>query len=114
MFRWTRKSCEGYFLDLFDWLFVGMAETGLFGFSFLGATASPKQLPPKNPMTSRSATKEKGLNLLQTSQKEHLPGVTKECFLEALKYLKTSKQHPFETPGKEFFAPKRPTLDPWA
>ena len=22
-----------------------------------------------------------------------LPGVTKECFLEALKYLKTSKQH---------------------
>ena len=28
-----------------------------------------------------------------------LPGVTKECFLEALKYLKTSKQHPFETPG---------------
>ena len=27
------------------------------------------------------------------------PRVTKECFLEALKYLKTSKKHPFETPG---------------
>ena len=27
-----------------------------------------------------------------------IPGVTKECFLEALKFLKTSK-HPFETPG---------------
>ena len=26
-------------------------------------------------------------------------GVTKECLLEALKSLKTSKQHPFETPG---------------
>ena len=25
--------------------------------------------------------------------------VPKECFLEAFKYLKTSKQHPFETPG---------------
>ena len=24
------------------------------------------------------------------------------CFLEALKYLKTSKQHPFETPGTHF------------
>ena len=32
-----------------------------------------------------------------------LPGVTKECFLEALKYLKTSKKHPFETPGSVFF-----------
>ena len=32
--------------------------------------------------------------------KKLLPGVTKvPCFLEALKYLKTSKQHPFETPG---------------
>ena len=26
-------------------------------------------------------------------------GFEKECFLETLKYLKTSKQHPFETPG---------------
>ena len=31
-----------------------------------------------------------------------IPGVTKECFLKALKYLKTSKQHPFETPGRVF------------
>ena len=32
--------------------------------------------------------------------KDVFPGVTKvPCFLEALKYLKTSKQHPFETPG---------------
>ena len=32
--------------------------------------------------------------------KENIPGVTKECFLEALKYFKTSKQHPaIETPG---------------
>ena len=29
----------------------------------------------------------------------YLPEVTKECFLEAFKYLETSKQHPFETPG---------------
>ena len=27
------------------------------------------------------------------------PGVTKECFLEALKYFKASKKHPFEIPG---------------
>ena len=33
------------------------------------------------------------------TQYTFLLGVTKECFLEALKYLKTSKQHPFETPG---------------
>ena len=32
------------------------------------------------------------------------PGVTKECFLEALKYLKTSKQHTFETPGIGIFS----------
>ena len=31
------------------------------------------------------------------------PGVSKECFLEAFKYLKTSKQHPFETPGNYTF-----------
>ena len=30
---------------------------------------------------------------------KHIPRVSKECFLEAFKYLKTSKQHPFETPG---------------
>ena len=30
--------------------------------------------------------------------------VTKECFLEALKYLKTSQKHPFETPGICFLA----------
>ena len=30
-----------------------------------------------------------------------LPGVSKGCFLEALKYLKTSKKHPgIETPGR--------------
>ena len=29
-----------------------------------------------------------------------IPGVTRECFLEALRYLKTSKQHPLETPGR--------------
>ena len=34
-----------------------------------------------------------------------LPGVTKECFLEALKYLKISKQHPFEPPGRFLFGP---------
>ena len=28
------------------------------------------------------------------------PGVARECFLEALKHLKTSKKHPFETPGR--------------
>ena len=33
----------------------------------------------------------------------NLPGVTRERFLEVLKYLKTSKQHPFETPGRRFF-----------
>ena len=34
------------------------------------------------------------------SKKMLKPGVTKECFLEALEYLKTSKKHPFETPGR--------------
>ena len=48
--------------------------------------------------------------------KKHIPGVTKECFLEALKYLKTSKQHPFETPGKVLFLSKKmkgPRLEAW-
>ena len=31
-------------------------------------------------------------------KEESFPGVSKECFLEALKCLKTSKK-PFETPG---------------
>ena len=35
----------------------------------------------------------------------YIPGVTKECFLEVFKYLKTSKKHPFVTPGMvTFFA----------
>ena len=34
----------------------------------------------------------------QNPTKQQQPGVSKECFLEA-KYLKTSKQHLFETPG---------------
>ena len=33
----------------------------------------------------------------QQKKKESLPGVTKECFLEALEYFKTSKQHPLKT-----------------
>ena len=32
----------------------------------------------------------------------NVPGVTKECFLEALEYLKTFIKHPFETPGMGF------------
>ena len=44
---------------------------------------------------------------------EHLliyrPGVTKECLLEALKYLKTSKQHHFESAGIfSSILPKKP------
>ena len=36
---------------------------------------------------------------------EWLPGGTKvPCFFEALKYLKTFKQHPFETPGGLVFS----------
>ena len=33
---------------------------------------------------------------------KRLPGVTKECFLEALKCGNTSKQRLFETPGRSF------------
>ena len=40
---------------------------------------------------------------LPRNLKKHLPGVAKECFLEALKYLKSSKKHPFETPGDYLF-----------
>ena len=35
---------------------------------------------------------------LEVIRTKAIPGVTKECFLEALQYL-TSKQHPFKTPG---------------
>ena len=35
--------------------------------------------------------------------KKHTPGVSKECFLAALEYFKTSKKHPFETPGSYSF-----------
>ena len=35
-------------------------------------------------------------------KKNLCPGVTKECFLEAFEYLKTSKKHPFVTPAPSF------------
>ena len=46
-------------------------------------------------------------------QRKKLPGVAKECFLEALKYLKTSKQHPFEIPWNSLVKRPRPIEDPW-
>ena len=43
-------------------------------------------------------------NHLKTNISPDLPTrITKECFFEVFKYLKTSKQHPFETPGSDIY-----------
>ena len=51
------------------------------------STSSSRRMRPQGVLDHRE---KKGVNV-------YIPGVTKECFLEALKYLKTSKKHSFVT-----------------
>ena len=81
------------------WVLLRSTVRGIFVFILLGGFLSKSKKVNVQPLLK--STESGGFIEKHVSRVQGVPKVP--CFLEALKYLKTSKQDPFEPPGLGIF-----------